>query len=392
MDLSARTARHDLIKRLSALEPDTRIQDVPELEQRLVGQFAGPPNTRQRLIWAMAYFRRRFDLRILRYLLAHAGKDFFPPGDYVTVREMLRKSIYVKEYREEESHLLHDEVQRIIATYVLKGNNDEWNEMRDTLYHHVVEGYYPEAIAQAEPELRRQLRAEQMGYRLDVDPADGVEQYRALRHEVDETRDYDFEELVWDEVNAHLDFPDDLGRGISLQNGYKVSEERGDWLLSHSLFHKAEQHYAEMASRYPARQIDSWQGLGFARIRLGEFQRAREAFGQSRGMVRDDDYAVIATIENNLGQEAQAAGRWNDALQHFARGLAAATMVDDQEEHGRRRYQPGLRLLFSPGPLHGRTQTVPSSPRTLGNRLPKNDKNARRLIWGVYDCRHHLSA
>jgi tetratricopeptide (TPR) repeat protein len=309
--------REQFVAELSSLKDDERIQDSPNLQRGLVGQFS-LPDRRNRVIWAMAHLRRRFDVPMLRYVVEKLGETWFKPGDYDAIFEELCRSIYVKEYPHRQSHLLHDEVQRMVAEYVLAEAAD--SGMQEPLYDLVVNHYYPEAIEKAENgDMARQLQSERLGYILDREPATGLEQYEAYRSGIiEEKHDYDFEELLWGEVREYLDRLED--------KGYRVCFDRGQWLHKHSLFQKAEEHYRQMVGRFEVEQVETRQALGFMLMRQGEISEAQDVFGESRAMVKEDDFETIAMIENNLGQAVQIAGQWDRALEHYAQSFRAATM------------------------------------------------------------------
>ena len=318
--------REAFVNELCRLPEKQTIQDVPGLQQRLLAEFAGPVNARCRLIWAMASFRRRFDLPLLDYLMTHA-KVYFPANDYHAVLADLSYLTYVKDHPETANHLLHDEIGRMVADLVLPAVG--WPP--DELKRLVVDGYYPAAIQKAEEardwQLAKQFRAEQLGYLLDDDLEIGLARYESCRQEIETGHDYDFEELVWGEVREHIErFPAEAAA---------IWERRGLWLRRHSLFTKAETHYAEGIQRalsgqaaFAAVETDFRQTLGFVLMRQGEFDRARAEFDAVRALIPQTAYEQLSEIENNLGQEAQAAGRWDQALVHFANCLRAATLAD----------------------------------------------------------------
>lgn len=333
IDLILDLSEHDHAQFMTQLEQQEngkRIQDSPDLQRGLVGQFALPSN-RNQLIWAMSYLKRRFDVRMLKYIVEHG--QWFRPGDYAELFADLGKSLYVKEYPEQQSHLLHDEIQRMVAEWILAEVADPWKEMRKPLFELIVQQYYPEIIIkEAESattdklqnqELARQLKAEQLGYILDENPRDGFKRYEDYRKEIEVTYQYDFEELLWGEVREHLDVLED--------KGYQVCLTRGQWLQSHSLFPKAAEHYRQMIDWFPGERMNSEQALGFMLLRQGEVEEAIRTFEASlincvgEYCVREDDFDKVAMIENNLGQASRQAGKWDEAIEHYARSFRAAT-------------------------------------------------------------------
>jgi tetratricopeptide (TPR) repeat protein len=313
--------RGQFIAEMSRLEDEKRIQDSPELQRWLVRQFSRVDDKTNWVIWAMAYLRRRFDVQMLKYVVENL-KGWFGPGDYEEIFEELGQFMYVKEYPNRQSHLLHDEVQRMVAKYVLEEVVDPWEEMRGPLCNLIINHYYPETIeACLDPDLVHQLQAEQLGYILDNNPQAGLERYKAYQREIETTHDYDFEELLWGEVREHLDrFGDEA---------YHICSGRGQWLRRHSLFQEAEGHYRQMVGRFEQQQIETRQALGFMLMRQGRISEAETVFEESRTLVQEGDFSSLAMIENNLGQASRAAGQWDQAMKHYAASFHAATLARD---------------------------------------------------------------
>jgi tetratricopeptide (TPR) repeat protein len=330
----------------------------------------------------MAYLRRRFDaFPILRYIVENTR--WFRPDDYEAIFNDLRQLIYVKEYPHQQSHLLHDEIQRMVAEYV-PPEVGIWEEFRADLYDAIVNRYYPETIETIEKtasdkktiadlDLVRQLRAEQLGYILDQDPDAGLEKYESYRAEVEkQTQDYDFEELLWGEVREHLG---DWGEG----RGYDICRERGQWLHRHSLFQKAEEHYQEMLDRFKAKQVEIQQALGFMLMRQGKIPEAQVVFETSRSMVEEDDFATIAIIEDNLGQAARRAGQWDQASEHYARSFRAATMGSNSA--GMVDVYVNRGYLYSAQGLYSEAKRQCERAIDLLKSLPASRENAQRAMY-----------
>lgn len=317
LDMSERK-RVRFIADMANLKEDEVVQENDTMQRALVDQFARV-NRFNYAIWAMAYLRRRFDLPMLRYVVEHG--IWFELGDYDKLYKDLKRSIYVKEHPEHQVHLLHDEIQRMVAQFVLGLAADTDREMGKPLLELISDRYYPQAIDEAEPDLARQLRAERLGYILDKDASAGLEQYRAHVAEIESTLDYDFEELLWNEIRIH--------RGRLGEDEYEVFNDRGEWLGRKSLFQKAEDHYRQMLDWFPDQRIDVNRYRGFMALRQGKVDEAERVFRESLTWVKEDDHAVVAALENLLGQTAEAGGEWNRALAHYARSFRAATLGHD---------------------------------------------------------------
>lgn len=324
LDLLFRRASHHLLR-----EPK-RLTSIEEVDKEIVKEFRSPTHL-NRVLWAMAYLKRRFDMPMFQYIVAH--RELLPsdlePSDYETIFNQLGNLEFIKEYQKLRSHLLHDEVQRIFAAYLLPEVDERWNII-DPLYKRIVTQYYKEQIDKAQSsgkrELERELRAEQLGYMLDRDAPKGIERYQSYRQEIEKTRDYDLEELLWGEV---YDCLKDKDKGRC----YLLSLERARWLMRQSRFDRAESQYLQMLSAFrdrPDARLETTLGLGFVLLRQGEIQKAIDYFEQSRGLVEPSDSRAVAFIENNLGQAKRVAGRWDEALQHYRRALTAFASINEK--------------------------------------------------------------
>lgn len=320
--------RTEFLDRLTLLDDDETIQDISELQLWLMGQFIFPMSNFNKAVWAMSYLHRRFDEAILRYIVENT--KWFEPSNFDLIFNDLSQSQYIKEYPHQQSHLLHDEIQRMVAEYAMPevAINEEFFT---NLHEVVVNHYYLNTISEIENtpegektiahyELACLLRSEHLGYTLDQDLDGGLDMYESYRGVVEtQTQDYDFEELIWAEVRGHLNYWPE-------ERSYQIALQRGQWLRKHSLFQKAEDHYRQMLSQFTIKEIDTLQSLGFMLMRQGEVNEARTVFLKSRSMVEENDYSMIATIENNLGQTARRAGEWDQALEHYANSFLAATI------------------------------------------------------------------
>jgi tetratricopeptide (TPR) repeat protein len=382
--------RAGFIRRLSALPEGVKIADRRDLQRALLEPFA-EPHPRNYVIRAMAFFCRRFDLPMLRYLTSHPpAAEWFKGQPFEAIFRSLPGEPYIKEYPQLQSHLLHDEVQRLVSDIFLREDGDLWQGIQDDFYPVIVDGYYPEAIAAAQGnlDLQRQLSAERMGYVLDRTPALGFDLYLQMRDLIEEkTLDYDFEELLWGEVREHLD---------QIAGAYQVCAERGEWLLKQSLFAKAESHYQAMfdLDRFAQEQVASAQGLGFALMRQGNYDEARDIFTASLSKVAPADFGTIAMIENNLGQEEQAAGRWQAALGHYAISFRTATRARDWERMSSVYLNRGF-LYAMAGKHSDGQQECERALRLLASLPPEQQKtrdNIRRAIYAQLHlgvCKRH---
>jgi hypothetical protein len=321
---------------LCGLPDGVLIQEDASLLKRLVKQFSDMANRTHVVMWAMAYLHRRFDTRMLTYLMDH-----LPLLKAVNARALLDRlwaSPYIKEHPHLQSHLLHDEVRRLISTYILD-SVDPNRQFRDGLYDLVVGQYYREAIEDAPVDLARQLHAERFGYALDqalLAPDAALEaRHKAMENVYDELyadievrNDYAFEELVWAQMRDY--FEDLLESEVFQESKYRIYNDRSQFLQRHRLFRKMELHYRRMDLTLPSYRANTLRGLSFALLRQGKLDEAEEMIEQCDKLVDDDDLVTVAHVENVWGQIARAAGRWQDALAHYQNVLDCAEAIRDR--------------------------------------------------------------
>lgn len=305
-----------------------KIQDEEVLKWGLLYEFSQEgdkkheekPNEKM-LIWAMAYLWRRFDLDMLAAI--KQNNVWRIPDNYDAIFQSLnlKNYLYVKDYPKQQSRLLHDEIQRMVKQLLLGKSIDPNKKLWIPLYRFIVDTYYPQAIQKAQPDLARQFQAERLGYQLDEEFLVGVGEYLRYHQQLETSRDFDFEELLWGEMREHLDsFAD---------QGYETCLVRGKWLTERSLFSKAEIHYRQMLDRYETQKVKIMQSLGHVLMNQGNPQEAIKMFELSRALIDPDDQATLAYIENNLGQACRRTGQWEEALDHYGESFQAATLAND---------------------------------------------------------------
>jgi tetratricopeptide (TPR) repeat protein len=355
------------LARLDDLPEGTLVQESAELQRLLVAP-AVPPSRAERLLWAMALLPRRFDQAMLRYLLEQRWSGF-RAWDYDGVVKDLAQVPLIKEFPATPTHWLHDEVRCLLAEYVA----DESLERADyrALIELIVEQYYPQACRHAEPALRAQLRAEQLGYILDRDPLAGLAQYEAYRAESESGHDYDLEELLWIEMRAHLQGFED--------RGYRICLRRGEWLRRRSLFPRADEHYEQMISSFPDHRVMIEQEIGAMALRQGDFQRARGTLEASLRDVPAEDHAIVAMVEDNLGRMEERAGRWEQAFEHYVRSFRAAADAGDQERMASVRINRAR--LYSLRGFYEDAERECNLAIDVLESLPQTSENARRAAY-----------
>ncbi len=316
--------REQFLSKLSELPPGELIKHRDDLKRMLVGQFAAPVNNYNRIIWAMSHLWRRFDLPMLKYLVEYSS--WFQPGDYDRLVQDLRRSVYIKETQAQESHLLHDEIRKMVAHYILDEAADPVRTLRDELNQCIVRGYYNQEIEKAGKQENEneanQLRAEQIGYILESDKVEGLALYK--REMENKDIDVDYEELLWGEIREHTNTLAD--------KGLEIYQMRGARLRQRSLFQRAENHYRDMIDHFPEEYGQFSLSLAYMIYQQGRLEDASKEYAKIIEYAHINPGIIdIARLENNLGQLERASGRWELASEHFNRGASEAIRNQDQE-------------------------------------------------------------
>ena len=317
---------------LEALRQAERIEPLRQSDfwqRKLVAQFA-ELNDRNRLLFAMARCRRRFDINMLHYVVESG--IWFNPGSYDDLYHKIVQLPCVKEYPELHSHLIHDETRDLLNDKLLPnifGSTDEIREFDKLIGHYYDQIAIPAAQKEQHQELLFQLKAEYFGYLLDHAneyhaPKVGIQAYNEFMQECEAANnDYDFEELLWGELNACLDSDTFKPRA------YELCDRRLKWLRTKSLFEKGVDMALNMFKRFPEYRSDIQQALGFMLMRQGKLDKAEKVFNAAKRSAAKDDFARQSSIENNLGQLMRKAGRWDEAEKHYALSIRWATRTQD---------------------------------------------------------------
>lgn len=397
-DSGEEDSREKFIAKLRTLNAGETVNDKEELKREVVRQFEGATE-RNRVIWAMTFLKRRFDKEILDFLLQEG--IWFEKLDIEKILNDLEASVYIKEYAAGQSHLLHDEIQSLIEKYVINELVDPCEEMRVPLYDLIVNKYYKTAINQKakkkeNSDLVRQLAVEQLGYILDLLPKAGINKYKKYQEDIhshseneNSWMNYDFEELLWSEINVHLTRFDD--------KGYQICEDRVSWLNREMQYQSAidfvEQQMEQRFSKFEEISIKSYQKLGFAKKQAGELDEATNICNEclkriSKSNAIAEHYAATAEIYSMLGQIARKAGRWQDAEKNYSKGIDYAKLVEDQERDERDERLASLYL--NRGYLNAQQGWIEKAIRDcedaiiLLEALPHERQNRRRRLGYAY--------
>lgn len=309
--------RHELLTDQQLLE---KLVKTPNVMADEIFDLVAMPSAANRVLWAMATLKRRFDFEMLKYLVDEM-EWLQSDTDYETIRQELQTYPFVKSGEKDTSHLLHDEaVEPISAIFE---ELDGFTNLREKLFRKIVYDYYPRQIeATQDKDERMYLQVEQLGYILDQDWEIGIVRYHEYREEVERQNNYDFEELLWGEIQNHF----------SQQPFNKVKDllfQRSKWLFEHGLHNKREhvlrlfdQRYSDHPQMTPDDRLEAGSSLGYALMRQGKLREAEKYFQDSLKIAKAAQSDLwIAELENNLGQLMAAFGKHATAVQHYWNSL-----------------------------------------------------------------------
>jgi hypothetical protein len=310
----------------------------PDWLKYILEDFAQPKPT-NRIIWSMTVLKRRFNIEMLDYILDSNAYPNTTPLEREEIIFELGRHKFVKLYSQggydTTNQLLHDAVQEFLEANLLD-DIDSSDGIRDVLYRLIVDEFYNAKIDEATDSrlgIADLLKAERFGYLLDAAIRQGntdseIQFYSSFRDEIDDTYNYDFEDLLWGEIHDHLE-------KLPKDRAYDIALDRGKWLMKRSLFGKAEAHYKDMCHHFADREVDINTDLGFVLLRRGKLEDAVSVLEKGRQLAeKQNDYIKIAQYENTLGQVKRAAGQWDEALEHYSNSEDAFTSTTPVDEVG----------------------------------------------------------
>jgi tetratricopeptide (TPR) repeat protein len=274
----------------------------------------------RRVLWAMATFKRRFDEEMLKFLVENVR--WLRTANYDDIRGQLQEFPFVKNDEEHSSHLLHDMVVEPIA--ILFQGVDEVGALRDDLFQQIVHNYYDQCIkTEPLPNLRMYFQAEQLGYLIEENLAQGLAKYKEYLHKIEETHNYHFDDLLWEEVYEHL--------AERPQENIEFILEKAEWYYKNGLYSQLEilaRAIFKKQELTPEDRLRGSQYLGFALMRQGKLWEADQQFQASLKLAQriPDDMAVAET-ENNFAQVALLAGRYDTAATRYWNAIQGYSKV-----------------------------------------------------------------
>lgn len=317
MDLVVHYARN-----LNGRIDDLRNKPLPDVERMLVAKFLTADTPVYEVIQDMAYLKRRYNSTIFE----RRRSQYDNPPSYEQLGAELIALPFIKHRGQDDSFILHDEFQRMIADH----GGPDWQALTQDLYHEIVLDWYMQAIKTASVEIERDLlRVEQLVYILERDRETGLSQYRAYFEDIKANHLFEFNDLLWGEVAEHLG---------SNRLAYDLSREQANWLFENS-------RYQEAAPLFSQTTGDRFTGvyagemlaqdtvrLGHCYLRLGDVVQTGAVF--KWGLERARQSANIreqALFEYNLGHVMVRRGQWVEALASYESATEHARDAQDVE-------------------------------------------------------------
>jgi len=348
--LHERTGGHPLLMDMVIYLRNAGIAGVRELagiprekmEWALIDRLVRTHRPEHQAIQEMAYLKRRFAPRIF----AHRQRGEFPAyvgiSDYDDLVSRLLDSELrpIVKYRPEGQVLtLHDEVQRMIEQHAYRrdwdfaGPRPDWEDLCTELYEQVVQGWYGEAIRQAQSDDERALlQAEQLGYELDHDAGAGLALYRQCFEEAQGHRLFDFNELIWGEV------ADRLAAGDFPGQEYELCYAQAEWLWAVSQFDAAAELYRLIVERYTpdprhaVRKLDALAALGRALTETGKYEEALKSFDAGLALAEQiDNKTWLSAFQQNKGRLLQTMHAWDEAEVWLKQAVETAEHTKSKE-------------------------------------------------------------
>lgn len=307
----------DLLRKLKPYKDQQPLEENPVAMAEMIFDklMRTDDETIRRVLWAMALFKRRFDIRMLRYLVNEV--PWLRKVDYETVKEQLRDFPFVKiDEEQQETHLLHD-----IVIEPLTISLSQLNEMRtiqDDLFRLIVDEYYIEKIeAIPLPHIKIHWQAEQLGYITHRHLNDGIDKYKEYRLDAEQTLDYRFSELLWDELYEYLE--------ENLYDNVEILLEQVNWLYDKGLYSQLERLSSICCNIEGLGTEDLCivkQRLGFALMRQGKIHNAEKQFREARNIIEKiqgptRQHIHLVEVESSFAQLAVLAGRYGKAAEHY---------------------------------------------------------------------------
>lgn len=304
---------------------DTKGKSRADLERALVSRFLAQGEFLNEVILDMAYLKRHYN----RAIYEHRRSTYTDSLDYHLLREQLQQFPFVKYHSSNDSFALHDKFQEMIADY---GDGD-WGVIADDLYQDIVQDWYNNAIHDATDEMTRDLlKAEQLAYILEKDRSEGIACYKIYFTEIQESLLFDFNDLLWGELEGHL------GQNTE---AYELTRAQANWLFDSSRHADAALLFERTISpQFNQVQYREWIGrdtirLGHCYLRSGHIEQAGIVWEESAKVAQqNNNIEGLALFIYNLGHVRARQGHWDEALALYESAIAHAQSINDRNTTG----------------------------------------------------------
>ncbi len=300
--------------------------DTPEvLAENIFDAEIRRPSPLNRVLWAMATLKRRFDIDMLEYLVMNT--KWLHEVNYKELQQELQRFPFVKLGEESSSHLLHDAVVAPIC--IVFDGVDGAKGLRENLFKTIVYDYYPRRIQKAHTvDEKMNLQAEQLGYIIEQNIDEGIDRYRNYLQEIQRENNYRFDEILWEEVYEQLSkYPE---RSINFML------EKTRWLYENGLYkglERVSRCIYDMQHIRRENRFESSQFLGFALMRQGKLREAQQQFQRSLEIAKAFDSEFrIAETESYFAQVAIQAGRYDTATNHYWKAIQLYKHFDNPQK------------------------------------------------------------
>lgn len=343
-----------------------------EFERELVAQIAALGTDVDQAVYLMAHVNRRFNRELLGALL--------PQHETSDLVAHIRGLDFVKSI-EEDYFVLHDEIQRMITRHVWDAN-DPTHEQRREISLKVI-GYYNRKIEETgkQPGLnslecqreRHILEIERLYYELDVNLADGYQQFKKLFKELEGQRNIELAALALDTLLKERSLPPLLYTFINaFYRGWVLVRRQQlqaavDW-VSKGLA-SLEDEAARFAPQTPRgrfleQEVEHRQGelhtlLGYCyrlsghwEVAVNELERARalhesliahlQAQQPRDGQAIQDAVARLAETLNDIANLQRMQGNMDDARLYCKSSLLIREALKDERAAGHCCYVMGM--------------------------------------------------
>lgn len=355
---------------------DLRGKLKPDIERELVTKFVTVNKPEYEIIQDMGYLKRRYNHAIFERRRADYTTEA-ASLDYESIGAKLKDLPFVKYHKSDNSYALHDEFQRMIADYA--PDRREWRDLANDLSKDIVLEWYPKTISRVENEVEGNLlRAEQLAYILERDFGEGLSQYQSYFEAIKTHSRFEFNDLLWGEVQEHLG-KDEIA--------YNLMSDQADWRFDNQHYSDAI-HLFEQLTGIEFQDVQTFEklvddiiSLGHCYLHSGEVRLAGETFESGlASAIQRNDIGDQALFEYNLGHVRYRQGQWDEAASLYDLAIKKARSVKKLDSVGETLYVLA-RLHARQGKYEKAFGEIKHSLEIVSKRYPGQDDEAIAFIF-----------